>query len=144
MTTISPRTLLSIALVGGALNACASSRGSREAVDRSGTMVTAEDIERNPGQPVEALLQAKVPGVWITRTPDGGIAVKIRGNMTNDDPPLYVVDGVPITPGPGGSLAINPHDIESMEVLKDPADRAMYGIRGANGVIVIKTKKANR
>jgi TonB-dependent SusC/RagA subfamily outer membrane receptor len=58
---------------------------------------------------------------------------------------LYVVDGVPIQPGPGGSLVgIDPYDIESIEVLKDPADTALYGMRGANGVIVVKTKRALR
>jgi TonB-dependent SusC/RagA subfamily outer membrane receptor len=56
-----------------------------------------------------------------------------------------VLDGVPITPGPGGSLTgIDPYDIESIKVLKDPADTAMYGMRGANGVIIITTKRAMR
>jgi TonB-dependent SusC/RagA subfamily outer membrane receptor len=55
---------------------------------------------------------------------------------------LYVIDGVPITPGPGGSLSgINPSDIASIEVLKDAVSTTMYGSRGANGVILIKTKK---
>ena len=50
-------------------------------------------------------------------------------------------DGVPVQAGPGGALrGISPHDIESIQVLKDPADTSMYGLRGANGVIVIKTK----
>jgi TonB-dependent SusC/RagA subfamily outer membrane receptor len=109
--------------------------------------VTAEDIESNPNQPIEKVLQAKVPGVWITRTPDGGIAVQLRGQSTlyGEQQPLYVVDGVPISPGPSGALTgVNPHDIESIQVLKDPADTSMYGMRGANGVIVVKTKKAGR
>jgi TonB-dependent SusC/RagA subfamily outer membrane receptor len=58
---------------------------------------------------------------------------------------LYVLDGVAIEPGPGGSLSgISPYDIESIRVLKDPTDLTMYGSRGANGVIVIKTKKTKR
>jgi TonB-dependent SusC/RagA subfamily outer membrane receptor len=56
-----------------------------------------------------------------------------------------VVDGQVIQAGPNGSLSgINPYDIESIKVLKDPASLTMYGSRGANGVIVIKTKKGGR
>jgi TonB-dependent SusC/RagA subfamily outer membrane receptor len=55
--------------------------------------------------------------------------------------PLYILDGFPIEPGPGGLVAINPADVESIEVLKDAASQAAYGLRGANGVIVIKTKR---
>ena len=84
-------------------------------------------------------------GVVVLRTSDGGIAVRVRGGMSvlgNNDP-LYIVDGVPFAPGPEGSLiGINPYDIASIRVLKDPADITMYGIRGANGVIIIKTKSA--
>ena len=59
--------------------------------------------------------------------------------------PLYVVDDVPIKAGPGGALnGINPYNIESIKVLKDPADTGIYGIRGGNGVIVIKMKKPGR
>ncbi len=90
---------------------------------------------------------AKVPGVWITRTADGGIAVRIRGttSLHGNNAPLYVVDGLPIQPGPNGSLTgVNPYDIESIQVLKDAASTSMYGARGANGVIVIKTKRSAR
>jgi TonB-dependent starch-binding outer membrane protein SusC len=79
----------------------------------------------------------------ISRTADGGIAVRIRGNgsINASMEPLYVIDGLAIQPGPGGALVgINPHDIESIEVLKDAASLSFYGMRGANGVIVIKTK----
>ena len=111
-----------------------------------GTTVTAEDLERSPSQSIEQALQARVPGVMITRTPDGGISVRIRGATTinGSTEPLYVIDGLPIQPGPGGSLVgINPHDIASIEVLKDAASLAFYGVRGANGVILIKTKHSN-
>jgi len=79
----------------------------------------------------------------VTRTADGGIAVRIRGNssINGNMEPLYVIDGLTIQPGPGGALnGINPHDIESIEVLKDAASLSFYGLRGANGVILIKTK----
>ena len=106
--------------------------------------VTAEDIERAPGKPIEELLMSRFPGVRVTRAPGGGIAIRIRGatSIHGSNEPLYVIDGVPIRPGPGGSLfGINPYDIESIKVLKDPADTLMWGMRGANGVIVITTKR---
>ena len=106
--------------------------------------MTAEDIERQPGQPIEQVLMGRFPGVTVTRTADGGVAVRIRGTTSihGSNEPLYVIDGVAIQPGPGGSLTgINPHDIASIEVVKDPAGEAMYGVRGANGVIIITTKR---
>lgn len=105
--------------------------------------VTAEDIERAPGQSIEEILKDKVAGVTVTQA-QGGIAVRIRGvsSFYGNNAPLYVLDDVPIAPGPGGVLqGIGPHDIESIRVLKDPADTALYGMRGANGVILIKTKR---
>jgi TonB-dependent SusC/RagA subfamily outer membrane receptor len=104
--------------------------------------VTAEDIERSPGQPIEEILKDKVAGVTVTQT-QGGLSVRIRGvsSFYGNNEPLYVLDDVPITPGPGGVLSgIGPYDIESIRVLKDPADTALYGMRGANGVILIRTK----
>jgi TonB-dependent SusC/RagA subfamily outer membrane receptor len=145
MTSTSPRALISLGLLVGLVTGCASQPARREAP--SNTTVTAEDIRSNPTQPIEKVLQAKVPGVWVTRTADGGIAVLIRGQTSvyGEQQPLYVVDGVPIQPGPGGALTgINPYDIESIEVLKDAADTAMYGMRGSNGVIVVKTKKPKK
>lgn len=105
--------------------------------------VTAQDIERRPGQPIETVLEGRFPGVTVVRTAEG-IAVRIRGSASiyADNAPLYVIDRIPIQPGPGGALSgINPYDIESIKVLKDPADTALYGVRGANGVILITTKR---
>lgn len=87
------------------------------------------------------LLEGRVAGVRVIRR-NGGIAVRVRGpnTMLGGRDPLYVVDGMPIQPGPGGYLGINPRDVASIEVLKDAASTAMYGIRGANGVVVITTK----
>jgi TonB-dependent SusC/RagA subfamily outer membrane receptor len=113
---------------------------------REKSTVTSEDIQRQGAsdEPLEKVLQGRVAGVTVSRSPDGGIAVRIRGaaSIYGNSEPLYVLDGMPIHPGPNGSLTgINPSDIESIKVLKDAADTAMYGVRGANGVIVIKTKK---
>lgn len=145
MTT--PHVSIHALLVGGvcaaALIGCASTAGSEPAQPKAD--LTSEDIGRTPDIPIEKALMAKVPGVWITRTADGGIAVRIRRSSTFNGrtDPLYIVDGIAFEPGPGGSLtAINPYEIASIRVLKDPADTAMYGVRGANGVIVITTKRA--
>ena len=110
-------------------------------------MATAEDLDRQPGRPIEEVLMGRFPGVTVTRTIDGGVSVRIRGttSILGNNEPLYVIDGVAIEPGPGGSLSgINPHDIASIEVLKDPAETAAYGLRGANGVLVIKTKRPDQ
>jgi TonB-dependent SusC/RagA subfamily outer membrane receptor len=88
------------------------------------------------------MLQGRASGVHVYAVP-GGIAVRIRGvtSPVGNNEPLYVVDGIPIQAGPGGSLfGINPHDIASIDVLKGTA-AAIYGVRGANGVIVVKTKR---
>jgi len=105
--------------------------------------VTSEDIRRQPSEPVETLLMNRFPGVEVRRTSGGGIAIRIRGgsSILGSNEPLYIVDGIEVRPGPDGGIpGINPYDIASIDVLKDPANTAMYGVRGANGVVVIKTK----
>lgn len=90
---------------------------------------------------VNQKLQGQVSGVTIgnDNSPGGGAMVRIRGiGSINANSPLYVVDGVPIS---GNINSINPNDIASVNVLKDPSQTAMYGVRGANGVIVINTIK---
>jgi len=107
-------------------------------------VVDADAIASAQGQPIEKILADRVAGVRLGRASDGSLTVQIRGG-SGDTQPLYVIDGVPITPGPGGSLSgINPYDIQSIEVLKDAAATTMYGSRGASGVIVIKMKKPPR
>jgi TonB-dependent starch-binding outer membrane protein SusC len=111
------------------------------------SVVTAEEIERVPGRSIEQILMDRFPGVTVSRTSDGTISVRIRGttSIESSNEPLYVIDGIPIVPGPGGGLTgINPHDIASIEVVKDPAGTALYGVRGANGVIIIKTKQPDQ
>ena len=96
---------------------------------------------------IEKTLMERFPGITVTRTADGGIAVRIRGGSSifGSNDPLYIVDGLPVQPCAGASLTgVNPYDIESIQLLKDPADTAMYGFRGANGVIVIKTKRPDQ
>jgi TonB-dependent SusC/RagA subfamily outer membrane receptor len=112
----------------------------------AGSTVTSDDLDQNPTQSIERALQGHVAGVIITQNAEGGISVRIRGQTTinGNTEPLFVIDGLPIQAGPGGALVgINPHDIASIEVLKDAASLAFYGVRGANGVILIKTKHSN-
>jgi TonB-dependent SusC/RagA subfamily outer membrane receptor len=107
--------------------------------------VTATDL-RNPNEPIEQVLQRKVPGLVVTRV-GTEIAVQIRGTSSyngTQTPPLYVLNGVQFAPGTGGLLSgINPEDIESIKFLRG-ADATLYGIDGANGVIVITTKKGGK
>jgi TonB-dependent SusC/RagA subfamily outer membrane receptor len=144
------RVVLSFGGFLGVAAACASGGASAPKPSaREKATITAEDIERQGAsdEPLEKVLQGRIAGVTVTRAPDGGIAVRIRGATTilGNAEPLYIVDGMPLQPGPTGSLTgINPYDIESIKVLKDAAETAMYGSRGANGVIVIKTKRPPR
>ncbi|HEU4748422.1 MAG TPA: TonB-dependent receptor plug domain-containing protein [Gemmatimonadaceae bacterium] len=106
--------------------------------------VTADDIARSPTVSIEDQLAAKYPGVWVSRSPDGGLAIRMRGktSVNGNNAPLYVIDGIAIQPGSNGALSgISPYDIASIEVVRDATGTAMYGIRGVNGVIIIKTKK---
>lgn len=102
--------------------------------------VSAEDIGKITSLNAEQSLQGKVSGVQITTTsgaPGANAAVRIRGVGTfNNSSPIYVVDGVIID----DISFLNPSDIQSMEVLKDASATAIYGSRGANGVILIQTK----
>lgn len=87
-------------------------------------------------------------GLNIMRTSNGEIAVQLMRGPTSfygSNGPLYLVDDVPFTPGAGGALVgINPYDIESIKALTKPDETAMYGVRGANGVIVITLKKPGK
>jgi TonB-linked SusC/RagA family outer membrane protein len=120
------------------------------------------ELKLQPVSSPERLLQGATAGVVVTQTsgqPGGGASVQIRGNnsITAASDPLYVIDGFPInndysitdagvTDGPKLSplSTINPADIESIDVLKDASSAAIYGSRGANGVIIITTKKGKR
>jgi TonB-dependent SusC/RagA subfamily outer membrane receptor len=137
-----PHALTISALIGLASGCASSGNTNREPPGQP--MLTADDMERTGGEPIEKALEAKVPGLIVSRTSDGKIAVQIRGpsSFYSSTRPLYVIDGSPMEAGPGGALSgINPHDIETIRVLKDPAELGIYGMRGANGVILITTKR---
>ncbi|MDE6217394.1 MAG: SusC/RagA family TonB-linked outer membrane protein, partial [Muribaculaceae bacterium] len=117
---------------------------NKESLTGSVAVVGSKDIEDRPIISVTSALEGNAPGVQVNSSvgqPGTSPAIRIRGfnSITGNNSPLYVVDGVPYT----GSVAdLNPADIESMSVLKDAASCALYGNRGANGVILITTKKA--
>ena len=123
--------------------------------------VAAEEIERQPVSNVLSALQGKVPGLMIsplTGVPGGDFSVQLRGSnsLTGRNEPLYIIDGIPYTSATlskiGGYASaagnsnplndINPYDIERVTILKDASSTAIYGARGANGVILITMKQA--
>ena len=107
-------------------------------------MITADDIAHSPGMSLEQILVARIPGLTFARTADGRTIVKLRGTTTvlGDEEALIVVNGIALGPNAAGNLnAINTYDIESITVLRDAASTAQWGSRGANGVILIKTKQ---
>ena len=103
------------------------------------------NLVAKPANSIESLMQGRIAGVQITNNsqePGASSIVRVRGNssVNGSNAPLLVVDGFPF--GDAGNLAqINPQDIVSMEVLKDASASAIYGSRGANGVILITTSK---
>lgn len=135
--------------LASALAACASAKRPEPApsVQPAGQVAVA-DAQQTPNEPIEKYLAARSAGVVIGHAPDGSLTVRIRGGSSSlygNNAPLYIVDGVPFSPAADGGLSgINPYDIESIRVLKEASDLTMYGVRGANGVIVIKTKSARR
>ncbi|MBN8566877.1 MAG: SusC/RagA family TonB-linked outer membrane protein [Flavobacteriales bacterium] len=134
--------------------------------ERTGSIsrVTASEVEQQPVTNVLAAMQGRMAGVNIvqeTGMPGGGFAIQIRGiNSLRSDgnAPLYVIDGVPYSSDTVGSFftsslyptttsplnSINPNAIASIEVLKDADATAIYGSRGANGVVLITTKKGQQ
>ncbi len=106
------------------------------------------DVEaalKRPVSRVSDILRGRASGVIVTEGPGGRVQVRIRDARGRGADPLYVVDGMPVTPDPGGALPwLNPYDIASITVLKDAASAAIYGMRGAHGVIVITTKLRSR
>lgn len=119
---------------------------TKESFTGSATVVKSDDIAKVQSSDVTRALEGVVAGVQMT-TSSGSLssspAIRIRGtsSISAGNTPLYVVDGVPYN---GDMNNLNSSDIESMTVLKDAASNALYGARGANGVIMITTKKAKQ
>jgi len=124
--------------------------------------ISSSDIKAQPISGLNQAMQGRVSGVQVTQSSNaagGGVQVRVRGgnSISASNEPLYVIDGFPVTnPSPAQGLSsgnarseafpnvlatLNPNDIESMEVLKDASATAIYGSRGANGVVLITTKR---
>ncbi|WP_418122913.1 SusC/RagA family TonB-linked outer membrane protein [Chryseobacterium sp. PTM-20240506] len=140
--------------------------------ERTGSIakVSAKDIENQPVTNVLSTVQGRMAGVNITQNsgvPGGGYSIQIRGRNSlrtyanseiDGSQPLYIVDGVPVGSGMTATYGANilsdanlnplsnisPNDIESIEVLKDADATAIYGSRGANGVVLVTTKRAKK
>ena len=135
--------------------------GSMRKSDLTGAMsqLRAEELTKGGALDIAHGMQGKIAGVQVQQSdgaPGGGMSIVIRGtnSYSTSSQPLYIVDGVPMETGSAPSngitsteqstnplASLNPHDIESIEVLKDASATAIYGSRGANGVVLITTKK---
>jgi len=133
--------------------------GSQSRKDVTGAIstLTANDIESIEVTGIDKSIQGKAAGVLVTNNtgePGGGVTIRIRGttSISSGNDPLYVIDGIPLVNTQtsnrnvgenrvNGMSQINPYDVESIEILKDAAATSIYGARGANGVILIKTKR---
>lgn len=125
--------------------------------------VKSEEVKQVKSQTIDQALVGQLSGVFVNANggaPGSGASVNIRGlsQLRGDNQPLYVIDGVPINVNPNFEgtglgvlgvrsnplLAINPNDVERIDVLKDASGAAIYGSRAANGVIIVTTKKGRR
>lgn len=115
----------------------------RSDVTGSISSVKGKELTKNSSANVVQTLAGKVAGVQVVQNsgaPGGDVSILIRGVGTiNDASPLYVIDGVPVN---GGMWYLNPADIETIDVLKDASATAIYGSRGANGVVIVTTRRA--
>ena len=121
--------------------------GAQKKSDVTGALasVSPEDFEKQPIVRFDQALQGRAPGVQVTQTSgalDGGYKIRIRGanSIDGNNRPLYIVDGF----FSSNTSDINVNDIESIEILKDASATAIYGSRGANGVVLITTKSGKR
>lgn len=135
--------------------------GTMKKSDLSGAVaqIKGEELMKGGSLDIAHGLQGKIAGVQVQQSdgaPGGGMSIVVRGanSFTTSSQPLYIIDGVPFITGEAAGngvttseqssnplASINPHDIESIEVLKDASATAVYGSRGANGVVLITTKK---
>ncbi|WP_163410261.1 SusC/RagA family TonB-linked outer membrane protein [Flavobacterium ajazii] len=139
--------------------------GTTKKKDLTGSVssITSEDIQQIKTQTIDNALVGKLPGVNVSSrggAPGTGASVNIRGltQIRGDNQPLYVIDGTPVSITPNSEslglinygsrenplLAINPDDVERIDVLKDASAAAIYGSRAANGVIIVTTKRGKR
>ena len=119
--------------------------GTQQKKTLTGAVATVGDSELRgtPSANAASRMQGRVAGVTITtdNSPGGDATVRVRGiGSVNNNDPLYIIDGVPSA---GGMTSLNSNDIETMTVLKDASSSAIYGVRAANGVIIVTTKRGS-
>jgi TonB-dependent SusC/RagA subfamily outer membrane receptor len=112
---------------------------------------TASDVSLKGGDPgqqtyasIEELIEGRAPGIQVLHRADGSFSLRIRGTSSpaTSNEPLIVIDGsVSVDRGGHALTGINPHDVVRIDVLKDAASTAFYGMRGSNGVILITTRQ---
>jgi TonB-dependent SusC/RagA subfamily outer membrane receptor len=119
--------------------------GSQNKRDVNGAVAGADADKLMAASPrtVADMLVGRFAGVEVRKTANGGTSIRIRGSRSfkSNQEPLLVLDGTPQHNGSQSLQDLDPHDIKSIEVLKDAAASAVYGSRGANGVILISTKR---
>jgi TonB-dependent starch-binding outer membrane protein SusC len=109
------------------------------------TVIHGDQLRGIPESQVEGMLQGRAAGVQVITRPGGGFSMRIRGpgSFIGDTEPLYVVDGMPVhSDASRGLYWLNPADIQRIEILKDAGAAAIYGMRGANGVVLITTRRS--
>lgn len=127
--------------------ACSSNSNTRPSRPLSPEARDTASIANTDGKSMADLFAGKFAGIQVARTSDGGLQILVRGGNNSffgSDEPLYVLDETPLPSGSRGIVYLNPNDIERIEILKNPADLALYGVRGGNGVIKITTKRPGR
>ncbi len=130
--------------------------GTQRRADLTGSIssVRGEELREMPLSSLDQALQGRAAGVQVRQTsaaPGRGISIRVRGgaSITGGNEPLYVIDGIPLSNDTGGMptnpmAALNPDDIESIDILKDASSTAIYGARGANGVVLITTRRGSQ
>jgi TonB-dependent SusC/RagA subfamily outer membrane receptor len=140
------RVLPSVAVAVGTVFACASQARAQAATARPAppppASMKATEAARAHSTTLAQLLQGRLAGVTVYPAPDGGVIVRMGGptSFYGNQSPLFVVDGIAIEDSRSTLSWLSPSDVETVQALKDPSQTAIYGLRGANGVILIKTK----
>ena len=139
--------LLLSALALAAAIACGGGSGSRtpspRPIDAGANAVSGDDMRATNVQSIEEYLNGRVPGLQAVRDNAGRLTLRIRGNASAESEPLLIIDGTQVQQGGNGDALrnLNPRDIARVQVLKDASQTAMYGSRGANGVVLITLRK---
>lgn len=149
----SGRGLLPLTLLGGILlglgSGCARSTAADEPEvapqqQQEDAIADSTAIPKRLHESLADVIVGRTSGVRVISNLDGTISVRIRGpgSFYGNQEPLFVIDGVPVIGAASRTVAgINPYDIESIRVLKGPPETTLYGVRGANGVILITTRR---